>query len=166
MKKQKLILNKEQANQKLHRMALEIAEQLSEDNADLYLIGVAKKGVVTSEFIFQYLQPYFQKKMELLSVELNKDAPSEITLSKSVNFNNSNVILIDDVANSGKTLTYALKPLLEFHPKRIQTLVLVERTYKKFPIKPDYIGLSIATTIQEHISVEIENNEVIGAYLI
>ena len=166
MKKQKLILNKEQANQKLHRMALEIAEQLSEDNANLYLIGVAKKGVVISEFIFQYLQPYFQKKMELLSVELNKDAPSEITLSKSVNFNNSKVILIDDVANSGKTLTYALKPLLEFHPKRIQTLVLVERTYKKFPIKPDYIGLSIATTIQEHISVEIENNEVIGAYLI
>ena len=103
--------------------------------------------------------------MELLSVELNKDAPSEITLSKSVNFNNSNVILIDDVANSGKTLTYAFKTIVRiFIPERIQTLVLVERTYKKFfLIKPDYIGLSIATdNSRTFISVEIENNEVIG----
>lgn len=166
MKKQKLILNKEQSHHKLQRMALEIAEQLSEDNAELYLIGVAKKGVVISEILYPYLQPYFQQKIKLLSVELHKDLPTKITLSKNVNFNDCNIILVDDVANSGKTLTYALKPLLEFHPKRIQTLVLVERTYKKFPIKPDYIGLSISTTIQEHILVEIENNEVIGAYLI
>lgn len=166
MENRKQILTKEKALQKLERMALEIAEQLSEEKVDLYLIGIEKKGVIISQLIQQYLKPYFKNNIHSLSVSLNKDEPNEIVLSKTVNFNNCNVIIIDDVANSGKSLMYAIKPILEFLPKRIQTLVLVERTYKKFPIKPDYIGLSIATTIQEHISVEFTNGEITGAYLI
>lgn len=58
-----------------------------------------------------------------------------------------------------------LKPLLAFHPKRVQILVLVERMHKLFPIKPDYVGLSIATTLQDNIVVEIDNNEILGAYI-
>jgi pyrimidine operon attenuation protein/uracil phosphoribosyltransferase len=73
--------------------------------------------------------------------------------------------LIDDVANSGKTLSFALKPFLEYQPKKIQTLVLVERSHKAFPVQPDYVGLSVATTIQEHIYVEVEGETVMGAYL-
>jgi pyrimidine operon attenuation protein/uracil phosphoribosyltransferase len=60
---------------------------------------------------------------------------------------------------------YSLKPFLEFHPKKIQTLVLVERSYKNFPVTPDYVGLSISTTLQEHIFVEVSGDEVTGAYL-
>jgi len=59
-----------------------------------------------------------------------------------------------------------LKPLLSFHPKRIQTLVLVERMHKLFPVKPDYVGLSIATTFQDHIQVEVKDGEVLGAYIV
>jgi pyrimidine operon attenuation protein/uracil phosphoribosyltransferase len=70
------------------------------------------------------------------------------------------------VANSGKTLTYALKPFLDFHPKKIETLVLVERSHKTFPVQPDYVGLSVATTIEEHIYVEVEGEEITGAYLL
>ncbi|MFX8624421.1 phosphoribosyltransferase family protein, partial [Acinetobacter baumannii] len=80
-------------------------------------------------------------------------------------FNDKNVLIVDDVANSGKTLLYALKPLLSFHPKRIQTLVLVERMHKLFPVKPDYVGLSVATTLQDMIIVEVANNEINGAYI-
>jgi pyrimidine operon attenuation protein / uracil phosphoribosyltransferase len=69
------------------------------------------------------------------------------------------------VANSGKTLLYSMKPFLEFHPKKIQALVLVERRHNAFPVKPDYVGLSIATTLQEHIYVEIEGERVKGAWL-
>jgi pyrimidine operon attenuation protein/uracil phosphoribosyltransferase len=82
-----------------------------------------------------------------------------------LNFDNLNVVIIDDVTNSGRTILYALKPLMDFHPKRVQTLALVERMHKTFPIKPDYVGLSVATTLQEHIQVEVENGEVTGAYL-
>jgi pyrimidine operon attenuation protein/uracil phosphoribosyltransferase len=75
------------------------------------------------------------------------------------------IILIDDVASSGKTMLYALKPFLEMQPKKIETLVLVERTHKTFPVKVDYVGLSVATTLQEHIYVEVTEGEITGAYM-
>ena len=89
-------------------------------------------------------------------MSLDKKNPKEVTLSRQPDLQNQVVILIDDVSNSGKTLLYAIKPFLDSNPKKIQTLVLVERSYNTFPVKPDYVGLSVATTLQEHIYVEVE----------
>ncbi|MGH2647157.1 MAG: phosphoribosyltransferase family protein, partial [Ginsengibacter sp.] len=75
------------------------------------------------------------------------------------------VIIIDDVANTGKTLLYAIKPFMKFYPKKIQVLVLVERSYKEFPVAPDYVGLSISTTADELIIVETNGHEISGARL-
>ena len=86
-------------------------------------------------------------------------------LSKAIDFNDKVIIVVDDVANSGKTLLYALKPFLDFHPRKIQTLVLVARSHNSFPVHPDYVGLSIATTLQEHIYVEVGDDKVLGAYM-
>ncbi|HVV05339.1 MAG TPA: phosphoribosyltransferase family protein [Puia sp.] len=80
-------------------------------------------------------------------------------------FDDQVIIVIDDVASSGKTLLYAMKPFLEAHPRKIECLVLVGRTHKAFPVHPDYIGLSLSTTLQEHIYVEVEGDEVKGAWL-
>jgi pyrimidine operon attenuation protein/uracil phosphoribosyltransferase len=104
-------------------------------------------------------------KTDLITITLDKKHPEDVSLSKRIDFNNKAIILIDDVSNSGKTLLYALKPFIDAHPKKIQILVLVERTHTSFPVRPDYVGLSIATTIQEHIFVEVKGEEVIGAYL-
>jgi pyrimidine operon attenuation protein/uracil phosphoribosyltransferase len=89
-----------------------------------------------------------------------------VTYSEDIDFNNKIVLLVDDVTNSGRTLLYALKPLLNYYPKRIQTMSLVERMHKSFPLNIDYIGLSIATTLQEHIQVEVEDGNVSGAYIV
>lgn len=62
-------------------------------------------------------------------------------------------------------MLYALKPLLEAYPKKIQTLALVERTHKAFPVKTDYVGISLATTLQNHIFVEVSGDVVTGAYI-
>jgi len=75
------------------------------------------------------------------------------------------VIIVDDVANTGRTLLYATKPFLDFLPCRLQTAVLVDRQHKTFPICPDYIGLSLSTTLQENIAVEVEGRSVIAVYL-
>jgi pyrimidine operon attenuation protein/uracil phosphoribosyltransferase len=61
---------------------------------------------------------------------------------------------------------YALKPLLQQYPKSIQTMVLIDRMHKLFPVKPDYVGLTVATTLQEHISVEMNHEQIVGAYLL
>jgi pyrimidine operon attenuation protein/uracil phosphoribosyltransferase len=74
-------------------------------------------------------------------------------------------LLVDDVASSGKTMLYALKPFLQFHPKKIETLVLVERTHKQFPVHVDYVGMPVATTLEEHILVEVVDGVIVGAYM-
>lgn len=165
MGKGNYILSKEAAREKLHRMALEIAEQISEDKVPLVLIGVRQSGLVIAEKIAGLLKNYISVPVQLLSVTLDKQQPSEVTLSETIDLNNKNIVVMDDVSNSGRTLLYALKPLLQYFPNRIQTLVLVERMHKLYPIKPDYVGLSVATTLQDHIQVEVENGEIIGAYV-
>ena len=157
------ILTQEEAGYKLQRLALEIAEQLQGDAAELIIIGVRTNGLVIAEKIAVLLKPYLSIPFKVISASLDKDFPVDITLSEEINFDNKNVIIVDDVANSGKTLLYMLKPLLSFHPKRIQTLVLVERMHKLYPVKPDYVGLSIATTLQDHIQVKVKDGEVLGA---
>src|SRR6185295_1698376 len=104
-------------------------------------------------------------KTELITITLDKNKPSDVSLSKTFDFTGKVIVVIDDVSNSGKTLLYALKPFIVAHPKKIQTLVLVERTHTSFPVRPDYVGLSIATTLQEHIFVEVKGDEITGAYL-
>lgn len=159
------ILDQSVAEKKLRRMALEIIEHNPEEQ-ELILAGIRESGSVVARNIQQMISKISPVKTELLTVTLDKRQPQDVTLSKIIDFNDKVVILIDDVANSGKTLLYALKPFLDYHPKKIQTLVLVERSHNSFPVRPDYIGLSIATTLQEHIFVEVSEDKVLGAYMV
>src|SRR5439155_4356998 len=130
----------------------------------IILAGIQDNGLVIAKCIQQLLSNISSFKTELISVSLDKRHPGEIGLSKHLDFNGQVVIVVDDVVSSGKTLLYSLKPFLEFQPKKIQTLVLVERSYKNFPVTPDYVGLSISTTLQDHIFVEVNDDVVTGAY--
>jgi pyrimidine operon attenuation protein/uracil phosphoribosyltransferase len=158
------ILNQEISQRKMLRMAYEILENNYEEN-ELILAGIRESGSVIARNIQKLLHEIKNISTELLMVTLDKKFPEEVVLSKPISFENKVVILIDDVSNSGKTLLYALKPFLSSHPKKIQTLVLVERTHKAFPVKPDYVGLSVATTLQEHIYVEVDGDVVKGAWM-
>jgi pyrimidine operon attenuation protein/uracil phosphoribosyltransferase len=160
----KYILSKEVVEKKLRRMAFEILEN-NIDEQEIILAGVRESGSVVAKVIQQMLNEISAIKTELITVTLDKKQPTDVSLSKKLDFNDKVIVLVDDVSNSGKTLLYALKPFIEYHPKKIQILVLVERTHTSFPVRPDYVGLSIATTIQEHIFVEVTGNEVTGAYL-
>ena len=160
----KYILSKEVVEKKLRRMAYEILEN-NIDEKEIILAGIRESGSVVAKVIQQMLGEISSLKTELITITLDKKEPRDVSLSRSFDLNGKVIILIDDVSNSGKTLLYALKPFIEFHPKKIQTLVLVERTHTSFPVRPDYVGLSIATTLQEHIFVEVKGTEVIGAYL-
>ncbi|HTQ66408.1 MAG TPA: phosphoribosyltransferase family protein [Puia sp.] len=158
------IITQEVAEKKLRRMAYEILEN-NFGEKELILAGIRGSGSIIARNIQRLLNEINKIPIELLTISLNKQMPKEVILSKPVQVNDKVVIIIDDVANSGKTLLYSLKPFLEYHPKKIQTLVLVERRHNAYPVKPDYVGLSIATTLQEHIYVEVEGEQVKGAWL-
>ena len=160
----KYILSKEVVEKKLRRMAFEILEN-NIDEKEIILAGIRESGSVVAKVIQGMLAEISSIKTELITITLDKKEPTDVSLSRSIDLNGKVIILVDDVSNSGKTLLYALKPFIEFHPKKIQTLVLVERTHTSFPVRPDYVGLSIATTLQEHIFVEVKGDKITGAYL-
>ncbi|HSC52136.1 MAG TPA: phosphoribosyltransferase family protein [Phnomibacter sp.] len=158
------ILRKEQVDLKLRRMALEIAEQ-NTNESNIVLAGVMPNGPIMIQALRQTLAQHFSGTITEISIEMDKRHPETVELSAKPDLANSVLILVDDVANSGKTLTYALKPFLDQHPRKIQTAVLVARTHKLFPIQADYIGFSLATTLQEYIDVEVKDGKIEGAWV-
>jgi len=158
------ILEPEIAAKKMRRMAYEILEN-NFGEKQFILAGIREKGVVIARNIQLLLNEISEISTELLTVNLDKSNPREVTLDKKIPYRDKVILLIDDVSNSGKTLMYALKPFLESDQKKIQTLVLVERRHNSFPVKPDYVGLSVATTLQEHIFVDVEGDRIKGAWL-
>ena len=165
MEEKKYILNGEIAGKKLQRIAYEIAER-NTDAKELILAGIKDNGCIIADKICKILSNIYTGKITVIQVSLDKRKPAEILVEPTVDLNDKVLILVDDVANSGKTLTYVLKAFLNSYPAKIQTLILVERTHKAFPVTADYVGLSVATTMQEQIIVEVEGNEISGAYLI
>ena len=164
MEQRKQIMTAEVANKKLRRMALQVVEQ-NYNEAQLILIGIKTSGTAIAEKISQYLKEVFSGEVVILELSMDKKNPLNISIEPSIDLNDKIIILIDDVANSGRTMLYALKPLLNQLPKKIQTLALVERTHKSFPVDVDYVGFSVSTTLDEHILVEVAEGEVMGAWL-
>ena len=162
MKKQ--ILTEEVALKKLKRIALEVAER-NFNEKELLLIGIKENGIVIAQIISKLMKAVFTGSITVVALSMNKKKPTSITIEKDIDVDGKTILLIDDVANSGRTMLYALKPLLEKHPKKIQTLALVERTHKNFPGDLDYIGLSISTTLNEHITIEVGKDKVMGAWM-
>jgi len=160
------ILTQPVAEKKLRRMAYEILENNADEKL-LILAGIKENGSVIARNIRRHLAEIAGDRLStrLIEISLDKKKPGPVTLSEQLPFDDAVIIIIDDVAMSGKTLLYAMKPFLEFHPRKIESLVLVERSHKAFPVQPDYKGLSLSTTLQEHIYVEVGGEVVKGAYL-
>jgi len=157
------LLNNKQIEAKVKRMAFEIAEKnFFEEN--ILLVGVLPNGVKLAEKIMKELVRILpEKNIQFTQLKPN-DAASELEFKQelekqklAVNFT---LLFVDDVANTGKTMIYALRPALDFDVFKIQTAVLVERKHKNYPIKSDFIGLSLSTNLKEYIKVDMQKMEV------
>ena len=160
----KYILSEQTANMKLRRMAFEIVENNREEKR-IFLAGILENGMVIARHIKVLLEQNSSFDVQLLNIKLDKNEPLKCEIIEKDEIKGEVVIVIDDVINSGKTVLYALIPLLLQSPRKIQTLTLVERSYKTFPLHADYVGVSLATTFQDHIQVEVSDDKVVGAYL-
>jgi len=163
--KEKKILDKEQIQEKIKRISYEIYEENFDDKSIL-ICGIEKNGSIIAKRIIKELESICDINIEFISIDLNKKKPLntvEIKSSKN-NIKNKSIILIDDVSNTGKTLIYVIKELIKFEPKKINTAVLVNRDHTLFPIKINFIGLSLSTSIKSHIEVKLSNKDM-GAYL-
>ncbi|MBJ2172689.1 phosphoribosyltransferase [Aureibaculum sp. A20] len=160
-----IILNNTEIQHKIRRMAFQIYES-NANQKEVVIAGIANNGFVLANKIKTILEEISPIKATVCEVIINKKKPLsrvETSIPES-DYKNKSLILVDDVLNSGTTLMYAVKHFLDVPLKQFKTAVLVNRNHKKYPIKADFKGLSLSTSIQEHIAVEIEGDKMI-AYL-
>jgi pyrimidine operon attenuation protein / uracil phosphoribosyltransferase len=152
------ILNADQINKKITRIAYEIYEENSSEK-EVVLAGTASGGYELAQKLETVLKDISPLKVSLTKVMVNKNKLSEegaISLDEKLDLSGKTVILVDDVLNTGQMLSYCMKSILRFPVKSLKIAVLIDRNHTLFPIKSDYTGLSIATTLQEHIEVKLK----------
>lgn len=154
-----IILTNTQINHKIRRIALQILES-NIDEPEIILAGISKNGFLIAEKLKQIISDYSDVKITLCEVFINKkELLNEVTVSINVKeYANKSVILIDDVLHSGATLIYGVKHFLNVPLKQLKTAVLINRNHKKFPIKADFKGLSLSTSINEHVEIIFDND--------
>lgn len=150
------ILSAEQIQNKLRRIAYEIYEQ-NYDAKEICLIGIRDNGYDISQLIGEQLKKISDLHIQQCGLRLNKTNPLSEPIKSDCPLDfitGKTVVLVDDVAHSGKTLMYALKPLMEHQPSKIQIAVLVDRKHKRFPVTADYVGLLLSTGAHEMVKVQ------------
>ncbi|HOZ88595.1 MAG TPA: phosphoribosyltransferase family protein [Bacteroidia bacterium] len=161
------ILSTLQIRQKLNRLAFEVYENNFSEK-ELLVVGIDGNGYKVAQQLGEKLREISSMKIHLGKITLNKDKPWEgepVTDFDEKAFVNKTIILVDDVLNSGKTLMYAVKLFLDKPVKKINTVILVDRSHTRFPVKADYVGLTLSTTLQEHIEADFSKKEKEAVFL-
>lgn len=157
---QNIILRKEEIQHKTKRIAYQIYETFV-DEKDVVLAGISSSGYTFALKIAEELEKISPIKITMCEVFIDKTNPHE-TIKTSISkeeYANKGVVLIDDVLNSGTTLIYGVKHFLEVPLNKFKTAVLVDRNHKKYPVKADFKGISLSTSLQEHIQVVFEKDD-------
>ena len=160
------ILNQEEIKHKIIRIAYQIYESSMEEN-EIIIAGIAKNGFILAQKLDKELKDISPLKTTLCEVQIDKKNPlGEIKTSLAPEaYENKAIILVDDVLNSGTTLIYGVRHFLKVPLKHFKTAVLVDRNHKKYPVKADFKGISLSTSLSETVKVIFEkNNEKVELY--
>ena len=160
------VLTAKQIDQRIDRIAYQIYENNYQEQS-IIVAGIEGRGSDLANMITDKLKSISPIEIIPIIITMDKKNPVDSVPELSIEneaLRNQVVILVDDVLNSGKTLIYGVKRLLRVPLKRLRTVVLVDRDHKRYPVKADYVGLSLSTTLKEHITVVLSGEEK-GVYL-
>lgn len=162
-----LVLNNDQIQQKIKRLAHEVLEN-TYGTEHLFIGGIVGNGEVFAHQIAEIVKANSSQKVTFFKIELHKDLPLEHEINCSVpldSFKGETVILVDDVINSGTTMQYAVMKVLEQPVRSVKTLALVDRMHRRYPIKCDFVGMTLTTTLQDRVEV-MPSNGALEAFLV
>lgn len=156
-----IILTHEQIQHKIKRIAYQIYETNVDEN-EIIVAGIADNGYVFAEKLKNILEEISDINITLCKVTMNKKEPHNTiqTSLEKEEYQHKAIVLIDDVLNSGTALIYGVKHFLEAPLKRCKTAVLINRNHKKYPIKADFKGISLSTSLHEHVKVTFGEKDV------
>ncbi|MDO7171675.1 phosphoribosyltransferase family protein [Mariniflexile sp. AS56] len=159
-----VILNHDEITHKIRRIAFQIYES-NVNEEEVILAGIDSNGYIFAKKLKTVLQKISDINPILCKVSIDKKNPHlPITTSIPVaDYENKSLVLVDDVLNSGTTLIYGVKHFLNVPLKQFKTAVLVNRNHKKYPVKADFKGISLSTSLHEHVNVVLvgKNFEVV-----
>lgn len=161
-----IILTNQEIEHKIKRIAYQIYETFVDED-EIVIAGIASNGFIFAKKIAVALETISTLKISLCEVKVNKQNPdSEVqtSLTKEL-YANKGLVLVDDVLSSGTTLIYAVRHFLNVPLKKFKTAVLVDRNHKKYPVKADFKGISLSTSLLEHVQVIFDENGDNYAYL-
>ncbi len=156
----KTILNHNDIENKIQRIAYQVYEATVSEQ-EIIIIGIKENGYLLAKKLVKSVAKISDKKTTLGAITLNKKNcinTVKIDLEEAV-YQNKSIIVVDDVLHTGSTLTYAVMEVLKTNVKQIKTVVLVDRNHKKFPIKADFKGISLSTSMNENVVVIFEKNK-------
>ncbi|MFT5824397.1 MAG: pyrimidine operon attenuation protein/uracil phosphoribosyltransferase [Crocinitomix sp.] len=165
MKDKSIVLDQQQIQQKIERIAFEIYENTFEENI-LFVAGISGNGFLLAERMVGLLSKISDQDVRLFEVTVNKDNPLEEVIKLSIadsDLSKRTVIIFDDVINSGRTMIHAVRRILDNELNVLKVATLVNRTHRRYPVQADFVGLNISTTLKDNIIVELGANEI--AYL-
>lgn len=161
------ILSHQNILQKVNRIAYQIYED-HYNQKEIIIAGIANNGYTFAQLLSNKIEEISAIQVQLIELKIDKKNPIgseiEISLSKK-ELQNKSIVLVDDVLNSGKTLIYGIQCFLKAPLKSLSVAVLVNRSHKRFPVNANYVGMSLATTLKEHIEVDFEDSKSYAAYL-
>ena len=157
----KKILTNSQIKRKIKRISLQIIESNVEEK-EIVLAGIEQNGFLLAKELNKMITELSNLNIKLCSLKIDKKNPINniITSLNSSEYKNKSIVVVDDVLNSGSTLMYAVKHFLDTELRQLKTTVLVDRNHKKFPIKVDFKGVSLSTSIQNHVKVQFDKNSI------
>lgn len=158
------ILGAEAIAHKVQRLAWELYDRHSKAE-QLYVVGIQGNGYWLAQQLVAKLNAISDIKIELMELALDKSDPKPADMQIDLP-SGAHVALVDDVLNSGRTLLWAVIKLMEFHPQQLSTTVLVDRSHKRYPVKADIKGLSLSTTLQETVKLNVENGTAVNVCLV
>ena len=155
------ILKTQEIEKKLQRMAYEIHENTYAEK-QVILLGIKERGCKLAEKLLPYLHEISKDKFILQEIALDKKDPTKYEFTEGFDpqlMRSKSVVLIDDVLNTGKTLMYAAAAVMFQHCSSLLTVILVNRRHRLFPVRADIVGLTLSTTLKEHIRVYLDSKK-------
>jgi pyrimidine operon attenuation protein/uracil phosphoribosyltransferase len=155
-----VILNHDEINHKIRRIAFQIYEN-NVNEKEVILAGIDSNGYIFAKKLKTVLQKISDINPILCKVSIDKKNP-HLPIKTSIqpeDYENKSLVLVDDVLNSGTTLIYGVKHFLNVPLKQFKTAVLVNRNHKKYPVKADFKGISLSTSLHEHVNVILDGKK-------